>query len=81
MYFPAVTIFKLPTVNLFTMRYCRQRPKKKRPKAIAELDVEDTDIESFLRLGGKFYHTYPQMVKERGKDFRAGTVKVVVPGE
>ncbi len=50
-------------------------------KAIADLDVEDTDLESFLRLGGKFYHAYPQMVKERGKDFRAGTVKVVVPGE
>ncbi len=50
-------------------------------KEIGALDVEDTDIESFLRLGGKFYHAYPQMVKERGKDFRAGTVKVVVPGE
>jgi CMP-N-acetylneuraminic acid synthetase len=46
---------------------------------IATLDVEDTDIESFLRLGGKFYHAYPAMVKERGQDFRAGTVKVVVP--
>ena len=50
-------------------------------RTIEALDVEDTDIESFLRLGGKFYHGYPQMVKERGKDFRAGTVKVVVPGE
>lgn len=49
--------------------------------AIADLDVEDTDLESFLRLGGKFYHAYPQMVKERGKEFQAGTVKVVVPGE
>jgi hypothetical protein len=49
--------------------------------AIEKLNVEDTDIESFLRLGGKFYHAYPAMVKERGKGFRAGTVKVVVPGE
>ena len=50
-------------------------------QAIANLEVEDTDIESFLRLGGKFYHAYPAMVKERGKEFRAGTVKVVAPGE
>lgn len=49
--------------------------------SIADLEVEDTDIESFLRLGGKFYHAYPAMVKERGKDFRSGMVKVVVPGE
>ena len=50
-------------------------------KAIETLDVEDTDIESFLRLGGKFYHAYPAMVKERGQEFRAGQIKVVVPGE
>ena len=50
-------------------------------KAIEALDVEDTDIESFLRLGGKFYHAYPAMVKERGQEFRAGQIKIVVPGE
>ncbi|MGE0823377.1 MAG: hypothetical protein AB7G75_23100 [Candidatus Binatia bacterium] len=49
--------------------------------AIAALDVEDTDLESFLRLGGKFYHAYPAMVKGRGQEFRTGQVRMVVPEE
>ena len=49
--------------------------------AINELDLDDTDVESFLRLGGQFYHTYPKLVKERGQEFRSGAVKLVVPGE
>lgn len=57
------------------------KTKDEAAKAIEELELEETDLESFLRLGGQFYHTYPQLVKERGKEFRAGTIKVVVPGE
>jgi hypothetical protein len=43
--------------------------------------LEETKVESFLRLGGQFYHTSPQLVKERGKEFRARSIKIVVPGE
>lgn len=57
------------------------KTKEEAAKAIEELDVEETDVESFLRLGGQFYHTYPLLVKERGKEFREGKIKVVVPGE
>lgn len=57
------------------------KTKEEAAKAIEDLDVEETDVESFLRLGGQFYHTYPKLVKERGQEFRAGTIKVVVPGE
>lgn len=57
------------------------KTKEEATKAIAALDLEETEVESFLRLGGQFYHTYPQLVKERGAEFRAGTVKLVVPGE
>ncbi len=57
------------------------RTKDEATAAINDLDLEETDVESFLRLGGQFYHTYPKLVKERGQEFRAGAVKLVVPGE
>lgn len=57
------------------------KTKEDAARAIAELDLEETDTESFLRLGGQYYHTYPQLVKERGEEFRAGTIRLVVPGE
>ncbi len=50
-------------------------------QSIAALELEDMDVESFLGLGGQLYHTYPQIVKERALEFRAGTMKVFVPGE
>ena len=40
--------------------------------AIHTLDLEETDVESFLRLGGEYYYTYPQLVVERAQQFRDG---------
>ena len=57
------------------------RTKDEATAAINDLDLEETDVESFLRLGGQFYHTYPKLVKERGQEFRSGVVKLVVPRE
>jgi hypothetical protein len=57
------------------------KTKEEAAQTIAELDLEETEVESFLRLGGQYYHTYPQLVKERGQEFRAGAVKLVVSGE
>ena len=42
--------------------------------AIRTLDLEDTDVESFLRLGGEFYYTYPRLVVERAQQFRTGAL-------
>ncbi len=50
-------------------------------RAIEDLDLEETEVESFLRLGGQFYHSYPHMVKERGQDFRAGKIEMLDPSE
>ncbi len=44
-------------------------------------DLEDTEVESFLRLGGQFYHAYPGLVKNRGQEFRDGTLQLINPGE
>ena len=57
------------------------KTKDEATKAIEELDLEETDVESFLRLGGQYYYTYPKLVKDRGQEFRTGQVKVIVPGE
>ncbi|MGO9452842.1 MAG: hypothetical protein ACLQDV_17675 [Candidatus Binataceae bacterium] len=45
-------------------------------KAIGTLDLEDVDTESFLRLGGEHYYTYPALVRERADAIRKGVLKV-----
>ena len=73
--------FQIPDAQLIYDALLLAKTKEEAVRAIGELDLEETDVESFLRLGGQFYHTYPKLVKERGQEFRAGTVKIVVPGE
>lgn len=43
---------------------------------IGDLDLEDVDIASFLRLSGEHYYTYPALVRERAEAIRAGRLKV-----
>jgi hypothetical protein len=43
---------------------------------IRSIEVEDVDLESFLRLGGDHYHTYPALVRERAEAIRRGELKV-----
>ena len=57
------------------------KTKEEATQAIAALELEDIDVESFIGLGGQLYHTYPQVVKARAQEFRAGTLKIVVPRE
>jgi hypothetical protein len=45
-------------------------------QAISQLELEDVDVESFLRLGGEHYHTYPALVRERAAAIRTGALKV-----
>ncbi len=43
---------------------------------IGELELDEVDIDSFLRLSGAHYYTYPALVRERAAAIRAGTLKV-----
>jgi hypothetical protein len=43
---------------------------------IHTLQLEDVDIESFLRLSGEHYHTYPGLVRARADAIRRGQLKV-----
>ena len=44
--------------------------------AIAELELEDVDIDSFLHLSGEHYYTYPALVRERAAAIRTGKLTV-----
>ncbi len=45
-------------------------------QAIARLDLEGVDLQSFMRLRADHYYTYPALVKERAAAIRAGALKV-----
>jgi hypothetical protein len=44
--------------------------------AIAELELDDVDIDSFLHLSGDHYYTYPALVRERAAAIRSGKLTV-----
>ncbi len=48
-------------------------------ETIGAMELEDVDIESFLRLSGEHYYTYPALVRERAEAIRSGTLKVENP--
>jgi hypothetical protein len=45
-------------------------------RRIAALELDEVDIESFLRLAGDHYYAYPALVRERAEAIRAGRLKV-----
>ena len=45
-------------------------------KRLRSLDLDDVDVDSFLRLGGEHYHMYPALVRERAEAIRRGELKV-----
>jgi hypothetical protein len=44
---------------------------------IARLDLDEVDVDSFLRLSGEHYYSYPALVRERAEAIRAGRLQVV----
>jgi hypothetical protein len=44
---------------------------------IVRLELEEVDIDSFLRLSGEHYYSYPALVRERAEAIRAGRLRVV----
>jgi hypothetical protein len=43
---------------------------------IGELELDDVEIDSFLRLAGDHYYTYPGLVRKRAEAIREGRLKV-----
>jgi hypothetical protein len=50
--------------------------RKSAERVIAELELDDVDIDSFLNLSGDHYYTYPALVRERAKAIRTGKLTV-----
>jgi len=45
-------------------------------RAIAQLELDDVDLDSFLHLSGEHYYTYPDLVRQRAAAIRAGKLTV-----
>ncbi len=45
-------------------------------RRIAELEMDEVDLDSFLRLSGDHYYSYPTLVRERAEAIRRGQLKV-----
>lgn len=43
---------------------------------IRQLDLDEVDVESFLRLGGEHYYSYPALVRERAQAVRSGRLRI-----
>ena len=43
---------------------------------LRERDLDEVDVESFLRLHGDHYYTYPALVRERAEAIRTGRLRV-----
>jgi hypothetical protein len=43
---------------------------------IRELQLDEVDLDSFLRLSGEHYHSYPALVHQRAEAIRRGELKV-----
>lgn len=43
---------------------------------LARLELDDVNIESFLRLSGEHYYSYPGLVRQRAAAIRSGALKV-----
>lgn len=54
----------------------RAKDRAAADKAIAGLELEGVDLQSFMRLRADHYYTYPALVKERGAAIRSGALKV-----
>jgi hypothetical protein len=45
-------------------------------KSIADLELDEIDLDSFLRLSGEHYYSYPALVRQRAEAIRRGELKV-----
>lgn len=68
--------FQVPDCQRIYDALVHARSREEATVAISRLDLEETDLESFLRLGGEYYYTYPKLVVERAEQFRQGNLEL-----
>ena len=57
---PSRDDFQLPENQQIYDVLLAAKTKEEATQTIAALELEETEVESFLGLGGQFYHTYPK---------------------
>jgi hypothetical protein len=73
---PAREDFQIPDCQQIYDTVMSAQTRDDATAAIRNLDLEETDVESFLRLGGEYYFTYPKLVVERAQQFRTHTLEI-----
>ena len=68
--------FQLPDSQRIYDALRSAQTREQAAAAIRGLEVQETDIDSFLRLGGEYYFTYPKLVVERAEQFRTGALEL-----
>ena len=66
--------FQIPDCQQIYDALITARTRDEAAARIGDLDLDETDVESFLRLGGEYYYTYPTLVVERAEKFRSGAL-------
>jgi hypothetical protein len=68
--------FQIPDSRRIYDALVSAQSREQATTAIRALDLEETDVESFLRLGGEYYFTYPKLVVERADQFRSHVLEL-----
>ncbi len=77
---PAREDFQIPDSRLIYDVLVNARTEPEATEGISKLDLEEIDVDSFLRLGGEHYHTYPALIRQRAQEFRDGKLELERPG-
>jgi hypothetical protein len=72
--------FQIPDARLIYDVLVAAASRSEAEARIAALELEETDVDSFLRLGGTHYHVYPDLIRERGEQFRRGDLQLQSAG-
>ena len=68
--------FQIPDCQRIFDALMSAKTRDEAVSAIRRVDVDETDMESFLNLGGEYYYTYPRLVVDRAQQFRAHTLEL-----
>ncbi len=73
---PSAEDFLCPQARVVYQAIVEAPDRRTAERRIAELDLEEVDLRSFLRLSGEHYYSYPQLVRERAAQVRSGQLQV-----
>jgi hypothetical protein len=73
---PAREDFQTEQSRLIYDAIAGARDRQDAEARIGALELEGVDLDSFLRLSGRHYYTYPDLVRQRAEAIRSGAIVV-----